>query len=314
MKNEINVRDDVDINVLSALKNTLYPGASDESIDLVLSYCKALQLDPMQKPVHLVHMSVKDSQGRWVKRLVVMPGIGLYRIQASRSGSYAGVSEPEFGEEVTEKIGFKQTTYPKWCKVTVKKKLGDIIVEFSAKEYWKENYADSGKKDGQADISPNNIWEKRPYGQLAKCAEAQALRKAFPGIISSLPTAEEMEGKAFEVIKDIKDITPNPSKVKEYEPKPSDINRRLTEFTFTELDGSRTKSMFSDEVLGYMSDKIQSLHSETDLELYRQWQSLNKELIKIYFKENRADMNDLMNSFKAAEGFIKRDDNTDLSE
>ncbi|HDR9165923.1 TPA: recombinase RecT, partial [Burkholderia vietnamiensis] len=66
------------------------------------------------------------------------------------------------------------------------------IAEFSAKEYWKENYA-TAKKDT---LAPNTMWRKRPYGQIAKCAEAQALRKAFPEYVPAQPTAEEMEGRA----------------------------------------------------------------------------------------------------------------------
>jgi phage recombination protein Bet len=186
--------------LMSVLKSSLYPGAKDESIKMVIGYCKASGLDPMQKPVHIVPMSVstgrKDDSGWDIKEMrdVVMPGIGLYRTQAARSGEYAGVTEPEFGEDVTEKLGETQITYPKWSKVTVKRLMQNgIIVEFSAKELWKENYATKSAKS----IEPNVMWKRRPYGQLAKCAEAQALRKAFPEI-GSQPTADEMEGKSFD--------------------------------------------------------------------------------------------------------------------
>jgi len=60
----------------------------------------------MQKPVHIVPMNVKNSlTGRYEYKDVVMPGVGLYRIQAARSNQYAGVSEPEFGEDVTCHLG-----------------------------------------------------------------------------------------------------------------------------------------------------------------------------------------------------------------
>ncbi len=191
----INTTNEIDQHIWSALKNSLYTGARDESIKMVLDYCKAAKLDPMQKPVHIVPMSVKNAQtGRYEYKDVVMAGVGLYRIQAARSNQYAGVSEPEFGEDVTCNLGGADITYPKWCKVTVKKIVNNTIVEFTAKEYWLENYA--SKKD---ELTPNTMWRKRPYGQLAKCAEAQALRKAFPEIVSQHPTAEEME---------VKNITP----------------------------------------------------------------------------------------------------------
>jgi phage recombination protein Bet len=177
--------------LLEVLQSSLYPGASLASIKMVLGYCKASGLDPMQKPVHIVPMW--DAKAKQM-RDVVMPGIGLYRTQAARTGC-AGVTEPEFGPDVTEVIGNVHITYPAWCRVTVKRKLaGGDIVEFTAKEFWKENYAVKGGPEKS--IAPNAMWQKRPYGQIAKCAEAQALRKAFPEI-GSEPTADEMVGKVL---------------------------------------------------------------------------------------------------------------------
>jgi phage recombination protein Bet len=183
----------------TVLQSSLYPGAKIESIKLVLGYCKAAGLDPMQKPVHIVPMSVstgkKDSDGWDIKEMrdVVMPGIGLYRIQAARSGQYAGVSEPEFGTEATETLDGVSITFPIWCRVTVRRLLGSQIVEFSAVERWKENYATKSNKSA----APNAMWKRRPFAQLAKCSEAQALRKAFPEI-GAQPTADEMEGKPLD--------------------------------------------------------------------------------------------------------------------
>jgi len=173
------------------LRNSLYPGASDGSIEMVLSYCKAAGLDPMQKPVHIVPMWDKNIRQ---ERDVIMPGIGLYRIQAARTGQYAGVSEPEYGPDTTVTLDNVQVTFPAWCKIVVRRLLPNgIIAEFAAVERWMENYATQSSKT----TAPNAMWKKRPYGQLAKCAEAQALRKAFPEI-GAQPTFEEMEGKPLE--------------------------------------------------------------------------------------------------------------------
>ena len=178
--------------LLDVLSSSLYPGASHASIKLVLGYCKAAGFDPMQKPVHIVPMW--DGKAKQM-RDVVMPGVGLYRTQAARSGC-AGVTEPEFGPDVTESLGGQQITYPAWCRVTVKRRQANGAVdEFTAREFWKENYAVKGGPEKS--IAPNAMWTKRPYGQIGKCAEAQALRKAFPEI-GSQPAAEEMEGKAIE--------------------------------------------------------------------------------------------------------------------
>lgn len=176
--------------LLPVLKSSIFPGAKNESISMALAYCKAASLDILQKPVHIVPMYDKETNGM---RDVIMPGIGLYRTQAARSGEYAGQDEPEFGDTITKKLGDTEVTFPEWCKVTVRRLVNGNVVSFTAKEYWLENYAQKGGRERS--IAPNAMWLKRPFGQLSKCTEAQALRKAFPEAVGSAPTAEEMEGK-----------------------------------------------------------------------------------------------------------------------
>jgi phage recombination protein Bet len=191
----------ISIEVWSALKNSIFPGASDESVVMAWDYCAARGLDVMLKPVHLVPMYVKDKNNgdKGAMRDVVMPGIGLYRIQADRAGNYAGMSAPKFGPDITAKLSGVDISYPEWCEVSVSKLIGDRLVEFTDRQYWLENYATAGR-DSQA---PNAMWLKRPRAQLVKCTEAQVLRKAWPEL-GAQPTAEEMEGKVME-----RDITPH---------------------------------------------------------------------------------------------------------
>ncbi len=179
-------------DVIRILGNSLYPGAKPESIQLVLAYCRANGMDPFLKPVHIVPTSVKVSSNpdKWEKRDVLMPGIADYRIKAARSGEYGGKSEPEFGPDVTAKLGNVTVTYPAWCRVTVKRIVQGQAREFVANERWLENYATAGRDTD----APNTMWKKRAYGQLAKCAESQALRMAFPEFSAGY-TAEEMEGR-----------------------------------------------------------------------------------------------------------------------
>jgi phage recombination protein Bet len=193
-----------DEELLAVLEASVYPGAQRESIKLVMAYCRARGLDPLQKVVHIVPMRVKRGDN-WQWKDVIMQGIPLYRIQASRTGEYAGLSEPTFGPDVTERLGNVDVTYPRWCKVTAYRWNNGATRSYTALEYWRENYATA--KDSNA---PNAMWSRRPYGQLAKCAEAQVLRKAFPEETSGAPTAEEMEGKDYlEVDQDTGEILEN---------------------------------------------------------------------------------------------------------
>lgn len=181
--------------LIKTLGNSLYVGAKPESIGMVLDYCAAAGLDPMMKPVHIVPMNVKKpGTNTYEWRDVIMPGIDLYRLKATRSREYLGKTEPEFGPDTELTLDGTKIVVPSFCRVTVKRKIGDHIAEFTATERWIENYATAGKDTSK----PNSMWMKRPYGQLAKCAEAQALRMAFPDLVGGEQTAEEMAGKVIE--------------------------------------------------------------------------------------------------------------------
>ena len=179
-----------DNDLITVLRSSLYPGAKTESIELVLAYCRVNGLDPMLKPVHIVPTSVKVGNG-WEMRDVLMPGIADYRIKAARSGEYLGKSEPVFGPVRSEDFDGVHVRYPEWCKITIRRVVGGREAEFTATEYWLENYA-TRKRDTSA---PNAMWQKRAFGQIAKCTEAQVLRMAFPEFSGGQVTAEEMEGK-----------------------------------------------------------------------------------------------------------------------
>lgn len=187
--------------LIDVLQSSLYPGAALNSIKMVIGYCRAANLDPMQKPVHIVPMWDKHSK---TMRDVIMPGVGLYRTQAARSNALAGIGEPEFGPMLELQLSGIVVRVPEWCRVVVRRLLPNgAIGDFAAIEYWVENYATAGK-DSEA---PNTMWKKRPRGQIAKCAQAQALRMAFPEMTGSAPTADEMEGKHLDGSAEV-DITP----------------------------------------------------------------------------------------------------------
>jgi len=176
-----------------ALTDAVFPSASTtDAVILALSYCKARKLDPFKKPVQIVPMW--DAKR---KQMVdtVWPGIGELRTTAFRTGQYAGRDAAIFGDSDIMTIGENQIVYPMWCEVVVYRVLGGIRCAFHGpRVHWLETYATAGKDT----TAPNKMWAKRPNGQLEKCAEAAALRAAFPEELGNEYAAEEMEGKVLD--------------------------------------------------------------------------------------------------------------------
>lgn len=169
------------------LQETVFPKASDESILMAVDYCKVRNLDILKKPVHLVPIWDKE-QKRYID--TVWQGISELRTTAMRTGQYAGCDDTVFGPDITKKVGEVEITFPEYAQVTVYRIVAGQRVAFSGgKVRWLETVATT--KDG----TPNSMWKQRPYGQIEKCAEAAALRKAFPEELGNEYAAEEMGNK-----------------------------------------------------------------------------------------------------------------------
>jgi phage recombination protein Bet len=189
------------------LINNLYPGAAAESVLMVVDYCIARKLDPLKKPCHIVPMEVKDAKtGDYRWRDVVMPGIYEYRTTASRTGLYLGHSKPTYGERV-EHLG---VLAPEYCEFIVYKwnPQAGIRAEFPVEIRFSEVVATKkDKKTGE--IFANGRWARAPQQMLTKCAEAAALREAFPDELGGTATVEEMEGQRLDdIVVDVKRIDP----------------------------------------------------------------------------------------------------------
>jgi phage recombination protein Bet len=107
-------------------------------------------------------------------KLSITTGIDGYRLVADRTGKYAGNDDPVYDNEES----------PKVATVTVYKIVSGNRCAFTASARWDQYFP--GEKQGF-------MWKKMPHLMLGKCAEALALRKAFPAELSGIYTAEEME-------------------------------------------------------------------------------------------------------------------------
>lgn len=183
-------RRQIEAHQWNALKRSLFPDASNDSVLMYIDYCKARGLDIMKRPAHIVPMKYKDGDD-WKWRDVVLPGIYEYRMTAHGTGEYLGHSEPEYGDPVTE-YGVKA---PEWCAMTMYRwnAKAERQVEFPVKVYFREVCATYYDREANEHVA-NARWKKAPVQMLTKCCEAAGLREAFPSEIGSEPTYEEMQG------------------------------------------------------------------------------------------------------------------------
>jgi len=167
MSNDLIESKNLTTEQIDLIKTTICKNASDDELKLFLYTAKKTGLDPLAKQIYAVKRWDK-SLGR--ETMTFQTGIDGYRLIASRTGQHLGTEDAVFVI----------------CKTTGKPLSGPHKASFSATARYNE-YVQTTKEG-----HPTQFWKKMAYSQLAKCAEALALRKAFPQELSGMYTQEEM--------------------------------------------------------------------------------------------------------------------------
>jgi hypothetical protein len=108
------------------------------------------------------------------------------------SGSYSLVTSIDYARKIGMRSGICGKSSPVFeekdgkvisCEITVKRKIGDYIGEYSAKVYLEE-YSNG-----------RNMWASKPRTMLSKVAEMHALRMACPEELSQAYVEEEYQAE-----------------------------------------------------------------------------------------------------------------------
>lgn len=173
---------------VAALAQIGVQDASQGDLAVFFHQVQRTGLDPFARQIYMIGRRQKDFQGNWVTKQTIQTGIDGFRLIARRAvdktGETLSISEPYYATADGQWSNIWDSNVPPVAaKVMVKRGQG----EFPAVAMFKE-YAGT-TSNGQL----NRMWASKPAIMIGKCAEALALRKAFPLDLSGLYTAEEMD-------------------------------------------------------------------------------------------------------------------------
>jgi phage recombination protein Bet len=174
---------------VALIRDLCAKGTNDQEFELFMQVCRKSKLDPFLRQIYCV-LWPKDN-GR-THEMVIITGIGGYRAMAARDhNDFGGTSAATFSYFDPPSFTPAGKRIPESATVTAFRKGG---IQSTGSAYWEE-YAPADLRKPRSDF-----WNRMPKVMLEKCAEAKALRKAFPGL-SNIFTPEEMDHR-------FQDVTP----------------------------------------------------------------------------------------------------------
>lgn len=158
------------------VREAFAPTATQAEFEVMYAAAKARGLDPVKRQIFFIKRRDKRDD-QWVDVWASQVSIDGFRSIAQASGAYDGQDEPEYEYDAEGRLVL--------ARVRVWKK--GISRPFVGVARWQE-YVQTTKGG-----DPTHMWKKMEHTMLGKCAEALALRRAFPERLSGLYTREEME-------------------------------------------------------------------------------------------------------------------------